>query len=62
MPAKFNCVQRLQFQKQLTPIVSNMFLFGNNQKFAFNREKCAVKRNKTAFQNQLICVSNSKGF
>ena len=32
-------VQKLQFQKQFTPIVSNMSLFGNNQKFAFNREK-----------------------
>ena len=36
MPAKFNYSQRLQFQKQLTPLVSNMSLFGNNEKFAFN--------------------------
>ena len=50
MPAKFNFSQRLQFQKQLTPIVSNMSLFGNNQKFAFNREKCEVMRNKQCFQ------------
>ena len=32
MPAKINCVHRLQFQKQLTPIVSNISLFENNQK------------------------------
>ena len=31
MPAKFYCVQRLQFQKQLTPIVWNIFLFESNQ-------------------------------
>ena len=50
MPAKFNYSQRLQFQKQLTPIVSNMSLFGNNEKFALNRDKCEVMRNKQCFQ------------
>ena len=30
LPAKINCVQRLQFQKQLTPIASNISLSGNN--------------------------------
>ena len=50
MPAKFNYPQRLQFQKRLTPIVSNLSLFGNNQEFAFNRDKCEVMRNKQCFQ------------
>ena len=46
MAAKLNCVKRLQFQKQLTPIVSNIsLLLEINQKFAFSREKCEVERN-----------------
>ena len=54
MPAKFNYTKRLQFQKRLTPIISNMSLFGNNQKFAFNRDKCEVMRNKQCFQKSTM--------
>ena len=58
MPAKFNYPQILQFQKRLTPIVSSMSLFGNNQKFAFNRASAKSCVTNSVSKNQLSCVSN----